>query len=142
MSQTGLDPTLFAGVLDIIEPSDELSEETVRDDLEGEGETIPPYEDNDLVQLDKLLETLNDVSKGVSERTHEEYRRYEPPAGDAHCRLALTTDISSRLMNQCEVFLAQQGLVASGKFFSAQPHEHAPEFIAVWIMNEFVSTTS
>ena len=82
MSQTGLDPAVFAGVLDIIEPSEpmgQLDEETVRDDLEGEGETIPPFGEDDLPQLDKLLETLNDVSKGVSERTHEEYRRYEAP---------------------------------------------------------------
>ena len=40
------------------------------------------------------------------------------------------------------MFLTQKGLVAPGQFFSAQPHEHAPQFIAAWIMNESVSSTS
>jgi hypothetical protein len=98
MSQTAaatgaLDPTLFAGVLDIIQPQapDDLQEMAVTDDLDGEGETVAGlnFEDGNLdaLHVSDLLKTVNDVSKGVSERTHDEYKRYVlfPPAGHAHC---------------------------------------------------------
>jgi hypothetical protein len=94
MSQTAsaLDPTFFAGVLDIVQPQapDDLQEMAVTDDLDGEGETVPllNLEDGNLdaLHVADLLKTVNDVSKGVSERTHDEYQRYvHPPAGHVHC---------------------------------------------------------
>lgn len=78
---SGLDPVSFAGVLDIIKPSksiDQLDEEAVLDDVEGERETMPNPEKGDSPAphvLTELLATLNDVSRGVSDKTHEEYQR-------------------------------------------------------------------
>jgi hypothetical protein len=88
MSQTAgaLDPTLFAGVLDIIQPQapDDLQEMAVTDDLDGEGETLGETVPGlklgdgslDARHVEDLLKAVNDVSRGVSERTHDEYRRY------------------------------------------------------------------
>jgi hypothetical protein len=55
----------------------------VLDDLEGEEETIPALEEGDVTipaleegDVTKLvLSTVNDVSRGVSDGTHEEYQR-------------------------------------------------------------------
>jgi hypothetical protein len=79
---SGLDPVSFAGVLDIIKPSrstDQLDEEAVLDDIEGEQETIPNLEEGNVpvphAHVTELLAMLNDVSRGVSDKTHEEYQR-------------------------------------------------------------------
>jgi hypothetical protein len=70
-----LDPISFAGVLDAVLPSETaggLDEEDILDDLDGEKETIPNLEGDDVTEL---LATLNNASRGVSDRTHDEYRR-------------------------------------------------------------------
>ena len=76
---SGLNPKSFAGVLKIIVPpklANRLDEEDVQDDLEGEHETIPSVqvEVGNIAHVDELLTTLNEVSRGVSERTHDEYQ--------------------------------------------------------------------
>ena len=51
----------------------------------------------------------------------------------------LIADTSSRLIAQCEEFLThKKKLVAAGQFFCKTPPELAPQYIAVWIMNEYV----
>ena len=77
-----LDPKLFAGVLNIVEPSfnpnrslDQLDQEAVMDDLDGEKETIPALEEGN-TNIMGLLSTVNEVSKGVSDGTHAEYQQY------------------------------------------------------------------
>jgi hypothetical protein len=75
MSGTALNPTLFADVLDIVRPLDQLQQVDVGDDLDGEGETIPNLEEGDSNAVAEMLKTVNSVSKGVSEGTHDEYRR-------------------------------------------------------------------
>jgi hypothetical protein len=79
---SGLDPISFAGVLDIIEPFgpvdpsvEKLDQEVMQDDLEGEQETIPNSEDQNTTHVMELLTTLNEVSRGVSDGTHQEYQR-------------------------------------------------------------------
>ncbi|KAH9021452.1 hypothetical protein EDB85DRAFT_1895663 [Lactarius pseudohatsudake] len=65
----------------IIEPSNpagQFDAEDVRDDLEGEVETIPALEVVDAtpdVTMTDLLAMVKDVSRGVSDRTHDEYLR-------------------------------------------------------------------
>lgn len=75
---SNLDPIIFAGVLKNITPSQNAGqpdEEAVLDDLEGEKETMPTLEESDITDVGELLDTLKEVSKGVSDRTHDEYRR-------------------------------------------------------------------
>lgn len=95
----GLDPTSFAGVFEIIapnRPADQLDADAVADDIEGECETLPVsaeaappdaatgkgegvttpnLEGDDVPRVAELLTTVKDVSRGVSDRTHDEYRR-------------------------------------------------------------------
>ncbi|KAN0135138.1 hypothetical protein V8E53_007029 [Lactarius tabidus] len=115
-----LDPELFAGVLSNMGPPsdpnpslEELNQQAVQDDLDGEKETVAVDEGN--TNLMELLSTVNEVSKGVSDGTHAEYRR---------------------LISQCEEFLDQRELVPRGQFFSNRPHKYAPQLIVVWIMKE------
>jgi len=148
---TGLDPELFAGVLGIIQPQGQLQEVDVTDDLDGEGETLGStvpgpsleLEDGNLdARVADLLKTVNEVSKGVSERTHDEYQRYVLYYLGPHrsCSLlTLMTLVPSRLMAQCEEFLTQkEKLLLPGQFFCERPLENAPSYIAMWIMNESV----
>jgi hypothetical protein len=76
----------FAGVLDVTAPSKtagELEKQDVLDNLDGEKETMPGLESSDQAEL---FSTLNEVSKGVSDRTHNEYRRSVSLAGPVyHC---------------------------------------------------------
>jgi hypothetical protein len=136
-----LDPISYAGVLDAIRPLDQFHEEAVRDDLDGEGETIPTLEEgDDPGMIADLLNVVNEVSKGVSERTHNEYKRCVLLSQVCCRHLQLTSLL--RLMKQCEEFLVWKKLVApEQKFFSNKPHKHAPEFIASWIMNESVHSS-
>ena len=101
MSQTTgdipLDPTAFSGVLSITknpDTPDDLEEMAVTDDLDAEGETVPDYSHQNLVDgnlaadhEEDLLKTVHDVSRGVSDNTHDEYLRYVPylSAGHSHC---------------------------------------------------------
>jgi hypothetical protein len=41
-------------------------------------------------------------------------------------------------MAQCEGFLTEKKFVLPGQFFCDTPPEHAPYYIAIWIMNESV----
>ncbi|KAH9020928.1 hypothetical protein EDB85DRAFT_1872177, partial [Lactarius pseudohatsudake] len=41
-----------------------------------------------------------------------------------------------RLIAQCAEFLTRRNIVQPGEFFSDEPHQYAPQFIVVWIMNE------
>ena len=50
----------------------------------------------------------------------------------------LVADASSRLIAQCEEFLTQKKLVLASQFFCKTPPELAPQYIAVWIMKEYV----
>ncbi|KAH8985965.1 DNA breaking-rejoining enzyme [Lactarius hatsudake] len=74
-----LDPISFAGVLDNIKPSNPMGQfevEDMLDDLEGEVETLPALEVVDTVPnvtMTDLLATVKDVSRGVSDRTHDMY---------------------------------------------------------------------
>ncbi|KAI9456702.1 hypothetical protein BJY52DRAFT_1120940 [Lactarius psammicola] len=46
------------------------------------------------------------------------------------------TRVPSRLIAQCAEFLTRGKIVNPSEFFSNKPHEYAPQFIVVWIMNE------
>ncbi|KAH9164835.1 hypothetical protein EDB89DRAFT_1842122, partial [Lactarius sanguifluus] len=41
-----------------------------------------------------------------------------------------------RLIAQCAEFLTRKNIVRPSEFFSDEPHQYAPQFIVVWIMNE------
>jgi hypothetical protein len=75
---SGLDPGSYFGVLNIIEtsePTDLLDKDAVLDDIEGEKETIPNSGTGNTHQIAELVATLNEVSRGVSDKTHDEYQR-------------------------------------------------------------------
>lgn len=65
----------FDGVLRAInrEPPADVD---VTDDVEGEQETLA---DTGGLPMAQLQISLNDASKGVSESTHKEYKRFFPP---------------------------------------------------------------
>ena len=62
----------FDGVLRAInqEPPADMD---VTDDVEGEQETLA---NTQRLPMDQLQKSLNDASKGVSESTHKEYKRF------------------------------------------------------------------
>jgi len=62
---------------DLANPAETLGQLDVQDDLEGEQHTIPgpDGDDDDTMQLLELLNTIGEVSKGVSEATDADYRR-------------------------------------------------------------------
>ena len=97
-----LDLDLFAGLLDAIKPQSQLQEEDVTDDLNGEGETLGSLvpgriledsnSDDNSWAIDgaDLIKAVDGVSKGVSERTHNEYQRYILyPLGRRLCSLLM-----------------------------------------------------
>ncbi|KAH9009884.1 hypothetical protein EDB84DRAFT_1570940 [Lactarius hengduanensis] len=112
---SGLDPISFAGMLNNTEPpspAGRFDVEEVEDDVEGEGETLPALEADDgasNVAMTDLLATVKDVSRGVSDRTHDEYLR---------------------LIAQCTEFLKRRDIVHPSEFFSDSPHQYAPQFIS------------
>jgi hypothetical protein len=87
------------------------------------------------MQLSELLNTIGEASKGVSEATDADYRRYSLLCMQVKCLLNWTM---FRLMANCEGFLIKQNLVKKGEFFSDNPGDHAAHFIAAWIMNACV----
>ena len=146
INMSGLNPISFAGVLDMVQPHfsgnpslNQLDEQAVIDDLEGEQETVVapdrpgPEEGADSeANLMGLVETVKEVSKGVSDGTHAEYQRYVVSPSWSHSYL---TPVSSSLINQCEEFIVQKGLLPRGQFFSNRPCKYAPELIVAWIMD-------
>jgi hypothetical protein len=77
---SGLDPASFAGVFQVLDPTDPMNKlalEDVADDVEGEQETMPDLEEEDKMHVNELLASLNmsGVSRGVSDGTHLEYQR-------------------------------------------------------------------
>lgn len=89
---SGLDPTAFSCVLDVVAPSfpadpslHQLDSQAVMDDLEAEQETVPNVSEDNAYNLQELLSTVNEVSRGVSDGTHAEYWRCVlPPAGPVY----------------------------------------------------------
>jgi hypothetical protein len=81
MSYLQLDPISFAGVLDLTASSKatgNLDEDDMLDDLAGEEETMPTTQDSGACSdgdITELLSTVKDVSRGVSDGTHDEYCR-------------------------------------------------------------------
>jgi hypothetical protein len=66
---------------DLVNPAEMLRQLDVQDDLEEEQQTIPGSDgdDDDTMQLLELLNTIGEVSKGVSEATDADYRRCALP---------------------------------------------------------------
>jgi hypothetical protein len=79
----------FAGVLNAVEPIEEWEKPTPReieDDVDGEQEALglptdtndDHEQDSDVVEdFQQLQSTLQEASKGVSEGTHNEYKRFD-----------------------------------------------------------------
>lgn len=71
----------LAGLFESINPTNHKEKPgtfDVEDDLEGEQETLPGPDSEvaqDAMQLDELLTTIGEASKGVSEATDADYRR-------------------------------------------------------------------
>lgn len=71
----GLDPTTFAGLFAIVEHEPDTQDSWLReqDDLEGEQQTVPNLASGTYVA--GLLSTVNEASRGVSDKTQAEYQR-------------------------------------------------------------------
>ncbi|KAJ4486411.1 hypothetical protein C8R41DRAFT_434254 [Lentinula lateritia] len=98
----------YTGLLKTI-TQDKLSDPAdILDDLE---------ESHDQLEVDMpgLGDAVREVSKGVSEKTSQEY---------------------SRLMKQCQAFLVGRGMISKGtQFFCDNPHPQAAIYIVAWIMD-------
>ena len=89
MTQSLIENPIFAGVLNAVEPKDEWEKPTpgeIEDDVDGEKEALglPPNAGDDREQeadivkdFWQLQSTLQDVPKGVSKNTHNEYTRFD-----------------------------------------------------------------
>ena len=73
----GLDPTTFAGLFEIVEREPDTQDSWLReeDDLEGEQETVPKLKNTANTIVAGLLSTVNEASRGVSDKTQAEYQR-------------------------------------------------------------------
>ncbi|CAA7267737.1 unnamed protein product [Cyclocybe aegerita] len=114
----------YAGVHQVLsEQARKHEQEDVEDDIEGEKETLPDLAPEDLIGIDRELETVSQwrttvtgASKGVTDKTESEYQR---------------------LMRQCVEFLISHKLIQdSTDFFCPNPPENAPLYIVAWIMNQ------
>lgn len=71
----------LTGIFESINPTncnEKLGTFDVQDDLEGEQETLPGPGSGvaeDAMQLDELLNTIGEASKGVSDATDADYRQ-------------------------------------------------------------------
>jgi hypothetical protein len=74
----------FAGlhsVLDLLTPDARPAPNNIIDDLNGEQETIPDLTPDDVAPSETLLSqwktSVNGASKGITEKTDTEYRRFD-----------------------------------------------------------------
>ncbi|CAA7260796.1 unnamed protein product [Cyclocybe aegerita] len=114
----------YAGIHQVLsEQAWKHEQEDIKDDIEGEKETLPDLVPEDLIRTDAELETVSQwrttvtgASKGVTDKTESEYHW---------------------LMKQCVEFLISHKLIQnSANFFCPNPPENAPLYIVAWIMNQ------
>jgi hypothetical protein len=153
MSPTVLESPGFAGVLKAVNPTNEWEKPAhaeVAEDVEGEQETLAmPADTDDPADIDELelvenkslvdgfswlQSTLQDASKGVTEGTHNEYKRFDLSTNHSASK---TDPCMCSQMNRCAAFLIKQGLInKEEEFFTEVPHPQSPWFICAWIMHE------
>ncbi|KAJ3792431.1 hypothetical protein GGU11DRAFT_760770 [Lentinula aff. detonsa] len=122
-----LEDTAYIGVLQSIndhgtlnqaaELLDDLEEAQDHVDLEFDSAENVGTDDNESAALDmpELMASIKEVSKGISEKTAQEY---------------------ARLIKQCETFVHERKLVLEEfKFFCAKPHSQSAQCLAAWIMH-------
>ncbi|KAJ3849438.1 hypothetical protein EV368DRAFT_13185, partial [Lentinula lateritia] len=91
--------------------------EEVHDNVGLKLKDIAPIQSDDELAIDmsELLDSIKEVSQGVSEKTGQEY---------------------GRLMKQCEKFLHKHNMVPEGtNFFCEKPHPQSAVYLAAWIMD-------
>lgn len=77
-----------------------------------------------------LSDAVREVSKGVSEKTSQEYSRYVQHSGHEHYLISLS------LMKQWQAFLVGRRMISEGsQFFCNNPHSQAAIYIVAWIMD-------
>jgi hypothetical protein len=157
MGDSLLSHPLLAGLRQTLNPEnedDEPSATEISDDCDGEQETIDLQtseslcedSDNDSdddededdkqthAEFAKLADVVKNASKGVTEGTDSEYRRFLLLS----CLLwVLSSDhCSTSQMAKCIQFLVSKKLIHDGDaFFSASPGENTPLLITAWIMD-------
>lgn len=116
----------YSGLFKVITEEQHSNPADILDDLEESHDQVE-------VDLSGLSDAVREVSKGVSEKTSQEYLRcvlvkYET---------CLPEDqICSRLMKQCNIFLVEQQMITEGsQFFCNSPHPQAAVYIVAWIMH-------
>ncbi|KAJ3809377.1 hypothetical protein F5876DRAFT_43976 [Lentinula aff. lateritia] len=97
----------YSGLFKVIEEQ-HSNPADILDDLEESHDQVE-------VDLSGLSDAVREVSKGVSEKTSQEYLR---------------------LMKQCNIFLVEQQMITDGtQFFCDNPHPQAAVYIVAWIMH-------
>jgi len=144
-----LDFETYSGLREALStPENALELDDVADDVAAEQETLTSPEVptgaagsteggagiND--ELSRLQETLKSVSKGISDGTETEYKRYVPRRF-LRCLMPLLTEgLRYRLMSSCDAFLRERGFLQDSKsLFSRHPRQEAPCLIVAWIMD-------
>ncbi|KAJ3910969.1 hypothetical protein F5877DRAFT_73532, partial [Lentinula edodes] len=98
----------YSGLLKVITEEQHLNPADILDDLEESHDQVE-------VDLSGLSDAIREVSKGVSEKTSQEYLR---------------------LMKQCNTFLVDRQMITEGtQFFCNKPHPQAAVYLVAWIMD-------
>lgn len=83
-----------------------------------------------------LQSTLMEASKGVTEGTDNEYKRYVAVLCLSQARRQFLHGPLNRLMNSCLSFLVVIHLLGPDEdFFTKKPRPDSPWLIVAWIMN-------
>ncbi|KAJ3973919.1 hypothetical protein EV361DRAFT_795313 [Lentinula raphanica] len=124
-----LEEDAYVGVLKAINEDASHQARDVLDDLEETQDNVgldfensegqkPNTEDVEMLDMTELMRSIKEVSKGVSEKTAQEY---------------------ARLMKQCEKFVHERKLIPDNvEFFSAEPYPQSAQCLVAWIMHQYV----
>jgi hypothetical protein len=143
LSMPPLHGSAFKGIHNLLtDKSLRPHQEDIDDDLEGEKETLAELTHDEIaaerertkVFSSQWRESVNEASKGVTEKTDAGYQRcffFSFP-------FIVCLFVMCRLGKQCATFLIKNHLIEKPEdFFCANPPTDADMYIIAWIMNEY-----
>jgi hypothetical protein len=138
----------FKGIDDLFSnESQRPHQEDIDDDLEGEKETLAELTSDEIAAerertkriTPQWRESVNEASKGVTEKTDAGYQRFFFLIFAPHLPSSVMLIAMYRLGKQCITFLVKNHLIEKpDDFFCANPPIDADMYIVAWIMNEYV----
>jgi hypothetical protein len=137
----------FKGIDDLFSnESQRPHQEDIDDDLEGEKETLAELTSDEIAAerertkriTPQWRESVNEASKGVTEKTDAGYQRFFFLIFAPHLPSSVMLIAMYRLGKQCITFLIKNHLIEKpDDFFCANPPIDADMYIVAWIMNEY-----